>query len=1039
MLLESQLFLAKDTKVYTGNLNCTQQGWNDFRLTTPYTYSGSQNLVVVIMDQSGQYDGSSYKFYYATSSNNINKYAYTDTQSYITFPSNDTGTPTVSSSATSGNVTYYPVTRFCAEQSSVSFPTVISTVEDWNAFCAAVNSGHSYSGETVTMTANVGTVNTMCGTYTSDSDYKAFKGTFNGGGHTLTVNYTNQQRFAAPFKFLENATISNLRTTGTITGNSSNDGKLLAGIAGVSKGTTNIIGCSSNMNIISYFNNGDDVALAGLVASTKGSGTLTVEGCAFEGSMTAYTTKANHSSGIVGYPYSNATINVRNTVFAPSSLTLTTGDTDYSSTFARVANSATVNIQNCYYTRVLGVVQGKERYTITGQSPATVAMSGTETNYGASGIKAYKNGSTQLPGLVYNGTIIAGNSDIVNLTLSGSNNGYLCDHSTLSGSGSSYTLTMTANNTVISADTSTPKYHIANTESETAMTWNQFVAKVNGGTNYSGQTIYLDEDISPAVTAMAGVITGESTCNYAFKGTFDGQGHTLTVNLTSGTLSGDWYYTAPFRVIDGATIKNLKTTGTVTQNSGKGAAGLAGHTTGTCTITNCVSDVTINSLTDGDGTHGGFISEIRGNTTMNGCAFTGSITGSTTRYCGGFVGYKYSGTATLNNCVFAPTAITFDADHSGDNSANFVRPSGGGTLNNCYFTQTCGSVVQGKLMHSITGVLGITVANAGTATSYTPETSTIVGYGTGIKFNNILYAANNENVSLNLTGGNNYTADYGTLTGNGNPYTLSMTDNNTIISAIIPYTITATANPAEGGTVTFMPGPANSTSASTHLPLDSYRDYSFSQQIYTPEEIGGGVINSIALYSVNGANNQGTNYTRTLAVYMAHTSKTEFSSTSDWISNSGSPDMVLVYSGPVTFNLEEWNTINFTTPFTYDGARNLVLTISDNTGYSESADDFLDCRTITSNVNCSLNYGWSQFNPSSPSGNGERLTQKNQILVNGSATRTFPGNATCTLVATANESYHFVDLDRERFASLHQRHLQLQRHWRPHLSGQLRA
>ena len=230
----------------------------------------------------------------------------------------------------------------------------------------------------------------------------------------------------------------------------------------------------------------------------------------------------------------------------------------------------------------------------------------------------------------------------------------------------------------------------------------------------------------------------------------------------------------------------------------------------------------------------------------------------------------------------------------------------------------------------------------------------------------------------------------------------------TTTNALPSYTITATANPAEGGTVTFMAGPANSNTSNTHIPLDSYRDNSFSQQIYTPEEVGGGTINSISLFSVDGNLNDGVDYTRTLAVYLAHTNKSEFSSTTDWISNSDSPDMVMVYSGSVTFNCGEWNTINFTTSFTYDGIRNLVLVISDNSGYSEVAGDYLDCKTFTpsSGGNCSLNYGWGQFNPSNPSGNGELLTVKNQLLINGSP-RTFPQGASCTLVATANANYNF--------------------------------
>ena len=246
--------------------------------------------------------------------------------------------------------------------------------------------------------------------------------------------------------------------------------------------------------------------------------------------------------------------------------------------------------------------------------------------------------------------------------------------------------------------------------------------------------------------------------------------------------------------------------------------------------------------------------------------------------------------------------------------------------------------------------------------------------------------------------------------GSGGTAPPAAVDNVSITTNAPPtHTITATANPAEGGTVTFMTGPASSSSH-THLPLDSYRDNSFSQQIYTPDEIGGGTINSISLYSVGGnLNEDNIIYTRNLDVYLAHTNKAEFSSNTDWISNSDSPDMVRVYSGNVTFNCEEWNTINFTTAFNYDGTRNLLLVIADNTNVSAEVGNYLECKTFTpsSGGNCSLNFGWGQFDPSSPSGNGELLTVKNQILVNGSSTRTFPQGASCTLVATANANYNF--------------------------------
>ena len=265
--------------------------------------------------------------------------------------------------------------------------------------------------------------------------------------------------------------------------------------------------------------------------------------------------------------------------------------------------------------------------------------------------------------------------------------------------------------------------------------------------------------------------------------------------------------------------------------------------------------------------------------------------------------------------------------------------------------------------------------------------------------------------TINISAGTYCLAFFWKNDGSGGTAPPAAVDNVSITTNAPPtYAITATANPAEGGTVTFMTGPANSNAASTHLPLDSFRDNSFSQQIYTPEEIGGGSINSISLYSIGGnLNEDNIIYTRNLDVYLAHTNKAEFSSTTDWISNSDSPDMVKVYSGSVTFNCEEWNTINFTTTFNYDGTRNLLLVIADNTNASAEIGNYLECKAFTpsSGGNCSLNYGWGQFNPSSPSGNGELLTVKNQLLINGSSTRTFPQGASCTLVATANANYNF--------------------------------
>ena len=57
------------TLVYSGNLNC-KKGWNNFSLSTPFDYNGTDNLMVVVLDSSNNYNNSSYTFYYTNTTGN---------------------------------------------------------------------------------------------------------------------------------------------------------------------------------------------------------------------------------------------------------------------------------------------------------------------------------------------------------------------------------------------------------------------------------------------------------------------------------------------------------------------------------------------------------------------------------------------------------------------------------------------------------------------------------------------------------------------------------------------------------------------------------------------------------------------------------------------------------------------------------------------------------------------------------------------------------------------------------------------------------
>lgn len=132
-------------------------------------------------------------------------------------------------------------------------------------------------------------------------------------------------------------------------------------------------------------------------------------------------------------------------------------------------------------------------------------------------------------------------------------------------------------------------------------------------------------------------------------------------------------------------------------------------------------------------------------------------------------------------------------------------------------------------------------------------------------------------------------------------------------------------------------------------PFDPSNVYSYSQSIYLAPEINAsGNITELQWYF------SGTTLlpnSQDLSVYLGHTTKTEFSSTSDWelITN-----LTQVYTGGIDVSAGEgWITIVFDTPFAYNGLDNLVIAVDENMEGSDNfADDFYNSpvanpRTIT--------------------------------------------------------------------------------------------
>ena len=162
---------------------------------------------------------------------------------------------------------------------------------------------------------------------------------------------------------------------------------------------------------------------------------------------------------------------------------------------------------------------------------------------------------------------------------------------------------------------------------------------------------------------MANFVTAATNkyFNDTFSGTFDGDGYTLTVNISGGRV-------APFMQVSNGTIKNLRVAGSIT-GSGNHTSGLVSMCTNgtTCTIQNCIVSATITNTAN----LGGFIGHGTAATTINmtDCVFNGTLNYSGasngtdknnntfSKKVGGFVSWEGNGTTIFNlsRCLFDGT------------------------------------------------------------------------------------------------------------------------------------------------------------------------------------------------------------------------------------------------------------------------------------------------------------------------------------------------------------------------------------------------
>ena len=426
--------------------------------------------------------------------------------------------------------------------------------------------------------------------------------------------------------------------------------------------------------------------------------------------------------------------------------------------FTSSTSLAVSSVSIVYTNKVTGVERTQGEYEIGSYTAtATVTIGGTE--YTLTKVFDIYNGTiacdypqfsfSPIPAIADNDvtitfTPIAGEG-VETLTLTGDKTNMSLDNGIIDNHDGTYTFTMVSESLTLDATFSEPDAsHFEQTGTDeytikTANGWNWFCYALNSGLvadGFSGKTLKLATSV--ASSEMAG------TSGHPFKGTFDGQGNTLTFNLQASEG-----YSAPFHYTDGATISNLHVTGLIEGNSISSLAGLVGKATGNLTISNCHVSTQISTTVSISAWHGGIIAfwdDSNVNCTITGCVYDGLIYNpnevNVTSYCFGFIGNSYGSNMdiTFTDCLFAPAEYTNDkkALREDYGSRTFVYPKSGLIFHvtNCYYTRNLGKR-QGRPAATAT----VAPANLGAATT---DHGMVDGYENGF-----------------LYGGNYYTPKYG--------------------------------------------------------------------------------------------------------------------------------------------------------------------------------------------------------------------------------------------------------------------------------------
>lgn len=197
---------------------------------------------------------------------------------------------------------------------------------------------------------------------------------------------------------------------------------------------------------------------------------------------------------------------------------------------------------------------------------------------------------------------------------------------------------------------------------------------------------------------------------------------------------------------------------------------------------------------------------------------------------------------------------------------------------------------------------------------------------------------------------------------------------------------------------------AGSTNVGT-APISTYYGYSYTQQIFTKQEINANAAGNITGLKFYLDPAMSIASSSQWVVYLGQTSKTVFASDSDWIPLS---QLTQVFSGTVTNNNGVVE-ITFAAPFAYDNVANLVVAAEENSSGYDSNDYDEAMYVYPGAANSTLNFkdDYNDPDPASPPSSGDLKNYKSVTTFEGLTSNPVP---TCPVVSYPLNNSTFIPL-----------------------------